>query len=159
VAKIFNFSEIIKFAIEKEIQSFQLYKKLAEQAKNKTIKEMLTDLMQQEHKHEEYFEKMLLDFKNTNEISAYDEEYKLYVQEMIAAGRKKGLIKNLDYNNLDSIVKFAVGREQDSILFYSALRNLLKQPEQTHNIDNIIFQEGQHIKKIFEIKKIIQTTS
>lgn len=157
MAKIFELSEIIKFAIDKEIESFQLYKKLAAQAKNPIIQKLFAELMQQEHLHEEFFSEMLSNFKTTPETQSYDEEYHLYIKEMIDSGRKASRPENLDYNNLDAALKFAVGRERDSILFYSAFENLLKQDTQKRYIENIIHQEGEHIKKIFKIKELIQS--
>lgn len=153
MAKVFVFSEIINFAIEKEIQSFELYKKLAGLAKKPIVKKLFTELMKQERKHEEYFENMLAKFENSTKRFLIDEEYKLYVQEMIASGRKTAPINRLDYNNLDTVLNYAIAREQDSILFYSAFTNLLKKAEQKNYLYDIIRAEGKHIKKILEIKQ------
>jgi len=149
MAKVFYLSEIVQFAIEKEQQSYALYKQLFEQTNNSIFKE----LMVQEQQHETYYREMLgsLSQEQTPRVTEND-EYIAYMSEMIAASRKIAPVTELDFNDLKSVYDYAIGREQDSILFYVGLKNLV--PENKHqHIDVIIKEEGRHITKILQMKR------
>lgn len=151
MAKVFNLDEIFKFAIEKEIQSFNLYKKMAELASDQKIKKIFIELMEQEQGHKDFFSKMLGDVEKETENLA-NEEYYDYIQELIDASRTISQPEKLNYKNISDILNYAIDREKDSILFYSGLKNLVGKAAHNH-IDNIINEEGKHIIKIVAMKK------
>lgn len=154
MAKIFYFDEVVKFAIEKEIESFNLYKNLSEKASDPTIKKLFSYLMEQEKAHKNFFNTMLASVKIDHTTSTKNDEYQAYVQELIAESRVIAPFSSLNYNDLNNVFDYAIGREKDSIVFYTALKNVIDASSHVH-LDEIIREEGSHIMKILEIKNLM----
>jgi rubrerythrin len=152
MGKVFYLSEIVNFAIEKESESYSLYKNLAGQVSDATCKKLFQELMQQEQQHKDFFSHMLqtVAAEQTPKVQE-DEEYQAYMQELIAESRKLAPVSSINLNDLSKALEYAINREKDSILFYNGLKNLVTQAVHRH-IDMIINEETRHVIKILEIK-------
>ena len=62
----------IRFSIASEFEAIQLYEQLAESIVNKTAKQILLDIAEEEKEHAGEFLK-LLEILNPNEIEAYED--------------------------------------------------------------------------------------
>ncbi len=145
MGKVLYLSEIVKFAIEKEKQSYALYSKLHDEVTDETTKSIFADLMEQELQHEKLYEHMLEHVKEeqTPKVEE-DAEYHAYMEQLIAESRKISPIADLDFNNLTLVFDYAIGREKDAILFYIGLKNYVA-PHAHKKIDDSISEEGRHI--------------
>jgi rubrerythrin len=155
MGKLFYFSEIVKFAIEKEKESYALYEKLANKVSDVKLKDFFRVLMQQEKHHQEFYAEMLKHVAEQQSPNVKeDEEYNAYMQELIAESRKVFAldVDKLLASDLVSILDYAAAREKDSILFYVGLKNYLPAKE-CGKIDDIISEEGRHLTLLMRIKK------
>ena len=147
MGKILYLNEIIKFAVEKEQQSYELYKTLYDLTPETEAgtRGVFKTLMAQEKHHEEFYANMLTETEEQQSPGIKeDDEYIEYMQELITASRKIAPVASLDFTDLDAVANYAIDREKDSILFYLALKNYA--PQTTHDaIDDIIREEGKHI--------------
>ena len=90
MAKIFYLSEIVKFAIEKEQESFDFYKALAEKEENAEIKSVFETLKLEEQQHEAFYKGMLNTVTEEQTPRVHeDEEYAVYMQTLIDASRQQ----------------------------------------------------------------------
>lgn len=150
MAKVFYLSEIVKFAVEKEIESEELYQKLHDKASKVEAKELFAFLVGEEKKHEALYRKMLesVASEQTPGVSE-NSEYFDYMQEMINAGRAAGTLAQ--YDDLKKACEFAIAREKDSVLFYLGLKNFV-QAQDKAKVDVIIAEEGHHIAMLLKLK-------
>lgn len=151
--KLFYLSEIIKFAIVKEKESYHLYKKLADFTEKQSIKEVFCQLMREEKQHEEFYKNMLKAVPKEQTAGVKeDEEYYAYVQELISASRSVQPLSIESNTGLSKILNYAIAREKDSILFYTGLKNYVSSTNQDQ-INKIIKEETKHAAKLLALKK------
>lgn len=154
MAKVFYLSEIFKFAVEKEIESAELYSKLAENASVTEAKSLFLLLLQEEKKHKDIYSSMLSSIKDDQPLEENTSEYLDYMQEMITAGRSVVPLSNEQMANLKIVLDFALAREKDSVIFYNGLKNFVKAAD-VSTIDAIIKEESKHIALLSKLKKIV----
>ena len=151
--KIFYLSEVIKFAIEKEQESFELYQKLEKETTNEKIKLIFQRLAKEETKHKAFYADFLA--KITPQQSPgvkEDEEYQAYMEELIASSRTIPPLASSDFKNTLKVLDYAIAREKDSVLFYSGLKNVV--PIAARNdIDTIIREEERHAALLMKVKE------
>ncbi|MCP4051246.1 MAG: ferritin family protein [bacterium] len=152
--EIFYMSEIINFAIEKEIESRELYKFLSEKAKSNEARELFSYLCFMEEKHEEFFKSLLnsVEKKQTPRVEE-NEEYYDYMKTLIELSRKYTLdLKNIDIDNLKQVLDYAMSREKDAIIFYSGLKDAVDKTNKS-KIYTIIKEEAKHYTQISSLRE------
>lgn len=149
---LFYINEIVNFAIEREQESYDLYKELAENVESQNVKEVFQTLMEEEKKHKVYYSELLstVEEKHTPSAQGYD-EYDDYMRTLIDAQRT---VKTppVDMANLQEILDFAIAREKDAVLFYTGLENYVPEKDQP-TVKDIIKEEASHIVKLSNLKK------
>ncbi len=153
MAKIFYLSEIVKFAIEKEQESFDFYKALAEKEENAEIKSVFETLKLEEQQHEAFYKGMLNTVTEEQTPRVHeDEEYAVYMQTLIDASRQQSPRTAAEFSDTKVAIDYAIGREKDSIIFYAGLKNLILEKDQTI-VDTIIREEAKHAAKLIKLKE------
>lgn len=144
MAKIFYLSEIVKFAIEKEQESIDLYSALEKKVTDAGLKTTFQRLTKEEGKHKDFYSKMLTTVKPEQSPGVQeDDDYALYMQALIANSRSIPPLAEKDFTDIKAALDYAIAREKDSVLFYSNLKNFLPMREQ-QDVDIIIHQEERH---------------
>ncbi|MCL5261638.1 MAG: ferritin family protein [Gammaproteobacteria bacterium] len=155
MAKIFYLNEIVKFAIERELESQEFYHKLAALADTQKARDLFNMLEQEEKKHELFYEHMLaaVPLEQTPGVEE-DNEYLEYMQELIRSERTIEPLTTEEMRNMKVAIDYAIARERDSILFYNGLKNLLATEERS-KIEPIILEEGKHIAKLTKLRHVL----
>jgi rubrerythrin len=153
---LFYIHEVVNFAIEREQESYDLYKELAEKVENQELKTIFQTLMAEEKKHKVFYFELLSAVDEKRSPGAPEgEEYDAYMRTLIEARRtvKK---PNVDVSNIHEVLDFAIEREKDAVLFYVGLENYV--PERDRLIvKGIIKEEGSHIVKLADLKKELKS--
>jgi len=149
MATLFHLSEVLKFAIEKEKESKDLYEHLARDASTTGLKTFFTKLAQEETQHEKFYEKMM-SMTSKWSPSQDSEEYDAYMRELIASSRTVPVLS--DFTNLKLVLDYAIAREKDSVLFYSGLVDYLS-PADREGIYAIIREEVRHVAMLSEMRR------
>jgi len=152
MTKLFYLSEIIKFAVEKEIESEKLYQQLSEQTNDLTLKALFEKLVGEEKKHETFYANMLSHVQEKQSPGVKeDNEYNAYMQELITSSRSTLPLSAAELSDMNAAIDYAINREKDSILFYVGLKNLVPSHAQD-KIDIIIKEEAKHIVMLSGLK-------
>ena len=149
---LFYINEIVTFAVEREQESYELYKELAEKVEDQEAKEVFNTLMKEEQKHKAYYSELLstVEERRTPSAQGYD-EYDEYMRTLIDSQRTvKAPPTTLD--KLGEIMDFAMAREKDAVLFYTGLENYVPE-ENKITIKSIIKEEAGHIVKLSKLQK------
>ena len=152
MATLFYINEVVNFAIERETESYALYKELSEKVAQDEAKKLFHVLMQEELAHKTYYSTLLssIEAKQSPGVSE-DDEYAAYMRTLIDSRRTVKEPK-IDLNNLTEVLDFAIAREKDAVLFYVGLENFVPDKDKS-TVKTIIKEEGNHIVKLTSLKQ------
>ncbi len=149
---LFRMGELLDFAVEREEESYNLYKQLAETIEKDELKELFTQLMHEEMTHKDTYRGMLsaVEGEKTPGV-ADDDEYGLYLETLIDQQRRLSASPPVTVNNVTDVLDYAIGREKDAVLFYVGLKEFVPKKNRS-TVEEIIKEEGRHIVKISRLK-------
>ena len=152
MATLLYITEVVNFAIERENESYALYKELAEKVDNADAKNLFLVLMEEEQAHKKFYATFLstLEAKQTPGVSE-DDEYAAYMRTLIESQRTVQAPK-IDLTNLADVLDFAIAREKDAVLFYVGLENFVPDDDKS-TVNTIIKEESGHIVKLANLKQ------
>lgn len=156
MVKIFAAAEIVQLAIRIEENGEEFYRLMAQKTRDKNIKDIFSYLADQEIKHGQTFRELLSRVEHYEPAESYPGEYfsylRAYADEHIFTQEKKGRLVARKIKSAKEGVKFALGIERDSILYYLEAKNLV--PEgQKETIGKIVEEERRHYLTLTEVKK------
>jgi len=148
----FNADEIFEMAEKIERDGAGFYRQAAKNAADKGTKQMFLDLASMEDRHLAIFQEMrkqLGDREKEETVFDPDNEAAMYLQTM-AKGHgwegKKSLTESLTGNEkLGDILKIALEAENNSVVFYTGLKESVPPRAGRDKIEAIIKEELGHI--------------
>jgi rubrerythrin len=149
---LFRIGEILDLAVQKEEESYKLYKELAGKIEKKELEKVFTQLMNEERTHKDTYASLLseVDDERTPGVKE-DDEYGPYMRTLIDEHRSLSAHPPVNAGTVGEVLDYAVAREKDSILFYVGLKEFV--PETKRDIvEDIIREEGRHIVRVSDLK-------
>lgn len=155
-----NVEELIKVAgnIEKDGQDF--YREAAEYATDPEDKKLFTELAGWEEKHYKIFNALLKDVFSAEFDQVLDVmgEAALYLQAVLGgdifSGRHSARqIAEDNEQGIIGIFNFAIEREKDSIIFYTALEKVIDASLARSELDKIVGEEISHVRFLTNMRK------
>lgn len=141
----FSISEVIEQAVQTEKLGYSFYTKMAKKfEKDEGLKKLFSTLAEKELQHEKVFEDLKKTVKDNapagwDEVSRY---LRAIAESEFFIGKNKAL-PNLEHvKTVKDAVKFAMGFEKETLLYYYALKDALKEKD---IMDKIIAEEKSHI--------------
>lgn len=149
-------SELIKIAIGIENNGAAFYDSMAESTGNEKARDIYTELADKERMHIKIFQDMASQIVNYEPPETYTEEYEHYLKVLVdssvfsndEAAREMAQKVTGDIEAL----QIGINAEKDSILFYSEIRELVRQSDRDA-INYIIEEERSHLKRLSELMK------
>ena len=145
---IFTSPEIVEIAIRIEEDGEKFYSKMKEKVEGEETKSLFDFLSKQEKQHIKDFRKLYNLVKNNREtIVGDEEEFALYMRAYMdtwTIDTFKKRTSELNPEEVDSILRFAIDFEKETILFYYGMRDRLSS-NAAPIVNNIIEQERRHI--------------
>ena len=156
MGQIFDAGEIFEMAIRMEQNGAAFYRKAAEGISETQNHELLLALAKMEDQHEITFSTL------RQELSAAGSDY--YDPAGEAAGYLKSIVntriffkREIDVSAMDKILKEAILAEQEAIIFYLGLKELVQSDLGKDKVQEIIKEEMSHVRllseKLTELKK------
>jgi rubrerythrin len=143
----YNITEVLEMAVQTEKLGFQFYTSMADNFKNDAeLVKLFTTLASKERNHEKTFS----DLKNLvaksgpepvewQEVSNY---MRAFVESEFFLGKGKSLPTMDHLKTVKDAVKFALGFEKETLLYFMELRKIVKEKE---IVDEVINEEKSHI--------------
>jgi rubrerythrin len=143
----YNITEVLEMAVQTEKLGFQFYTSMADNFKNDAeLVKLFTTLASKERNHEKTFS----DLKNLvaksgpepvewQEVSNY---MRAFVESEFFLGKGKSLPSMDHLKTAKDAVKFALGFEKETLLYFMELRKIVKEKE---IVDEVINEEKSHI--------------
>ncbi len=144
----YSIDEILEMAIRTETLGYQFYTAMAEKfEKDADLARLFTTLAIKEKAHEKTFAELKTMVANKDaepvewdEVSNY---MRAFVESAFFLGKGKSLPSMDHVETAQDAVKFAMGFEKETLLYFHELRNLVKEKE---IVDEVINEEKSHIR-------------
>lgn len=142
---IFTVHEVIEQAVQTEKLGYQFYTEMAQRFRDtEELRKLFTTLAENELRHEKVFKELLKmvgdqEPEGWGDISAY---MRAMVESEFFLGKEKSLPAITHIKTVDDAVKFAIGFEKETLLYFHGIRDALKEKEV---VDEIINEEKSHI--------------
>jgi len=151
----FTANDILEFAVAIERNGERFYRLAQERVEDPEVRRLFRRLASEEVAHERLFAKLL------ESIGAYDpgdefpEEYyaylRAYVDQVVFSDERLDEVVAGVRDALEA-VRFAKQREQDTILFYMEMRNLVPETDRPL-VDELVAEERRHFTMLAELEK------
>jgi rubrerythrin len=150
---IFSVREVIEQAIQTEKTGNEFYTAMAKKFhENNELKKLFETLAAQEIKHEQVF--TALKNKIKDEAPEGWDEVALYLKAIVDSefflGKDKSLAAIHNVNTSADAIKFALGFERETLLYYYGLRDMIQEKKV---IDEVIKEEKSHIVWLGDLRK------
>jgi rubrerythrin len=149
----FSVREVVEQAVQTEKIGREFYYSMAKKFHdNHELKELFEVLASQELKHEKIFTELEKQIRD-GEPEGWD-EISLYLNALVDAefflGRDKSLSAVKSVKTAAEAIKFALGFERETLLYYHGLRETIKEKD---IVDEIIKEEKRHIVWLNNLRK------
>jgi rubrerythrin len=148
----FSIIEVIEQAVQTERLGYQFYTSTAGKFKtDEGLKNLFTTLAEKELKHEKTFSD-LKEVVGDREVEGW-EEVSHYMRAIAESefflGKNKALPSMESIRTVDDAVKFAIGFEKETLLYFLGVRDAVKEKDV---VDEIINEEKSHIRWLAAFK-------
>ena len=159
---VFRAGEILDMAIQIERQGIQFYEVCASAKLPEDVLKVFRHLIEQEQLHVEIFAEMKAGIDNyylpetyTGELQSYVDTF---VKDQVFYGPAEALQQARRVEDPYKAIEFGIDFEQRSILFYSAIKEVIRHSE-TKVIDDVIAQEHGHIRSLLALRHQLEQTN
>ena len=146
---MFTLADICNIAIQIEQNGAETYLNASKTVKNPELAEVLAWMAGEEEKHARWIESIKSDKELTAEQMEMEAVGKSLLLEIVKSNTFSLDSKVLkDTSELNGLIMQSIEFEQDTILFYEILLDLLDNVETIEKLKMIIGEEQNHIKKL-----------
>jgi len=143
----YNITEVIEMAVRTEILGYRFYTTMAKKfKKNAALVNLFTTLAAKEKMHEKTFSGLKDMVAKSGPEPVEWEEVSNYMRAFVESefflGRTKSLPSMTRIRSVKDAVKFALGFEKETLLYFMELRKIVKEKEV---VDEVINEEKSHI--------------
>ncbi len=144
----YSINEIMEMAVRTETLGYQFYTTMAEKfRKDDGLARLFTTLASKEKVHEKTFTELkAMVAKQGAEPVEWDEVsnyMRAFVESEFFLGKGKSLPSMDHLKTVQDAVKFAIGFEKETLLYFFELRSIVKEKEV---VDEVINEEKSHIR-------------
>ena len=146
---MFSVREILDLAIQLETNGESVYRDAGDKVTKPDLVSLLVWMADEEARHMRWFSEVKKNYE-TNSINPFMEEMGRQVFSGIL-GDKSFSHREVDFSrvdHLDDLIDIFIEFEKDTILFYETLIPFIEDNDALENIEKIIAEENNHIKKL-----------
>ncbi len=148
-------SDILDMAIQIERQGIQFYEACAASKFQPEVLYVFGNLIVQEHSHIGVFSQMKIELEDFSVPETYPGEMRNYMDSFggdhVFYGLTEAVQQSGDIEDPLKAIEFGIGFEQRSVLFYIALREVIRNST-TKLVDDVIAQENGHIRWLLALR-------
>ena len=157
MAGLFTAGDIVQAAIQVETKGESFYKRVASKAANTQVRDLFLYLAGEEVKHRETFQELQTRVGQA-ELPAWstEQEYQEYLESLIEShilfgdGLGDTILSHMQQES--EALRFAMGFEKDTILFFMEMRELVPESEKPY-VQACIEEEREHLRKLRSMLK------
>lgn len=151
---VFRATELLDMAVQIERQGLEFYETCLGHATHPQVKEALQFLAKEENRHLEVFTRMKNGLQHYELPESYPGEMKAYVdsfvKDKVFLAPEEGP-DTIPLGDAALVIDVAIGFEQRSILFYSAMKQVIRVSER-EVVEQVISEEHSHIRRLLALR-------
>lgn len=151
---MFTVADIREIAVQIEKNGESVYRQAAESVKNTAVSEIFRWMADEEKHHAAFFSTIESAEPLSDEQLELEKMGRQLLQEMVAdqtfSLEKELLLETADF---EEAVSQAQLLEQDTIMFYEFLLNLVSDEAARRQLEQVIEEEKRHIRQLAEMKE------
>jgi rubrerythrin len=162
----FNVFEILQVAEKVELRGARFYLKAGELFKDSQRRDIYHKLASWKARHAKIWARLRKRFsEKTGEFGTFDPDNYVLSNPGVMAGltwfdsKQAGLRRLTGCETKQEILRDAVRRENEIIVFYQGLKDFARDPASQGVVDQIVGQENRHITLILQLLQQVSTTS
>ncbi len=152
---VFRAGEILDMAIQIEHQGLQFYEACESAVLQPHVKDVFRHLREQERLHVDIFSRMKAGLSDYSLPESYPGEMRNYldgfVKDRVFQDFSETFPEGLAIEDPFKAIEFGIGFEKRSILFYSAVKDMIR-PSEASVVDDVIAQEHAHIRWLLALR-------
>jgi rubrerythrin len=148
----YSIREVVEQALQTEKLGYQFYTTFAEKFKeDDALNKLFSTLATKELRHEKTFRELLEIVKDEEPMNWEEAEpyLRAIVESEFFLGKHSSLPSMEQVKNVDDAVKFALGFEKETLLYFYGIRDAVKEREV---VEEIINEERSHIMWLVEFR-------
>lgn len=153
---VFRASEILDMAVQIERQGLEFYETCLAHASHPLVLKALQFMAEEERRHVEIFEHMKRGLEQYDPPESYPGELQAYlesfVKDRVFARPEEALEQARSLVDVDQAIDLAIGFEKRSILFYSAMKQVVR-PSEREQTERVIAEEHAHIRRLLALRR------
>ena len=150
---MFTVADIREIAVQIEKNGEAAYRQAAGMVKDKAVSEIFAWMAEEEKRHGAFFTAIASDEPLSEEQRELEKMGRQLLQEMVVDQTfsldKEMLLKTEDF---EEALTQAQVLEQDTIMFYEFLLNLVSDEESRQQLQQVIEEEKRHVEQLGEMK-------
>jgi len=150
---MFTIADIREIAVQIEKNGESAYRQAAEAVSDLTVKEIFNWMAEEEKHHASFFSTIESKEALTEEQLELEKMGRQLLQEMVSDQTfsldKEMLVQTEDFKEALSQAQLL---EQDTVMFYEFLLNLVSDPAAREQLEKVIREENRHIEQLEEMK-------
>jgi len=151
---VFRATELLNMAVQIERQGLEFYETCLGHATHPQVKEALQFMAKEESRHIEVFTRMKNGLQHYELPESYPGEMQAYldgfVTDKVFLAPEEGL-DTIPLSDVALVIDAAIGFEKRSILFYSAMKQVIRVPE-GEVVEQVIVEEHSHIRRLLALR-------
>ncbi len=157
---VFRAAELLDMAVRIERQGLEFYETCLVYAEHPQVREALEFMAKEEGRHVEVFTRMKTGLEHYELPESYPGEMQAYVDSFV---KDKVFLapedgpKTLPLSDTVQVIDTAIGFEQRSILFYSAMKQVVRESDRDV-IERVIVEEHSHIRRLLALRNDLGST-
>jgi rubrerythrin len=143
----FNADEVMEMAEQLERNGAKFYREASENVTDPKARAMLLELSKMEEDHEKTFKELragLTEEEKVAQVSGPEDEAEQYLRAW--ADTRVFFQRKIDLTSMKEILKAGIDAEEDSIVFYTGMKDVVPESLGKKRIDAIIKEEMAHIR-------------
>jgi rubrerythrin len=134
--------DYLEIAMDMELKATEFYQKLHSMTDEFYYQDIINDLVQMEKTHYEMFKNMKNEIQDDTQFKAVDIDFN-YPESRLMQLAKNSV--NIDKMDMKDIFKIAQNIEQDTVEYYTILKNSISHQNSLKVLEKIIKEEQKHV--------------
>ncbi|MDQ7784600.1 MAG: ferritin family protein [Desulfomonilaceae bacterium] len=155
---IFRAVELLDMAVEIELRGLEFYEACLARAEHPQVKQALQFMAKEEARHGEIFTRMKEGQVLYELPESYPGEMRAYLAGFVSDKvfpSAEDHPKAMSLDDTDRVIETAIEFEKRSILFYSAMKQVIR-PSEGKIVEQVITEEHSHIRRLLALRKDLE---
>ncbi|MFZ7128514.1 MAG: ferritin family protein [Desulfobacterales bacterium] len=146
---MFTLSDVLDLAIQIERNGESVYREVLDRTEAPDLAEMLAWMAEEEARHAEKFTRLRGDVSSKAPDPVLEELGRSMLADVVK--NRSFSLEDVDFSKVEAVadlIRIMIDFEKDTVAFYNVLRDFMADRDEIDQLDRIIEEEEEHIRKL-----------